>query len=134
MAFSAATTVYSTAGEQYPDFFNQPLLSSQVITASGNAGVLALPQILSAAKARLVVVASAVSGTTPSLTLNLFESVDGTNFNGSAALTSGAITANGTTYTALVNGPFYPQMQVAYTVSGTTPSFTLSAYLLVWNK
>lgn len=68
---------------------------------------------------------SAVSGTTPSLTVNLQDSVDdGANWN-TVASTS-AISATGLTVLRVpITTPFASNLRISYSVSGTTPSFTL---------
>lgn len=67
---------------------------------------------------------SAVSGTTPSLTVKLDLSADGVTWAPGAAGTPAAITAAGTYYVASPNPG--AQVRASWTVSGTTPSFTFS--------
>jgi hypothetical protein len=68
---------------------------------------------------------TAVSGTTPSLTVTVESSADGTTWYSHTAFT--AKTATGRDILKLGNlGSF---TRVSYTVSGTTPSFTFSTLL-----
>lgn len=70
--------------------------------------------------------ATAVSGTTPSLTVEVQWSHDGTNFASAATPdTFTAITATGSVAKSFqVKGRF---ARLSYVISGTTPSFTLTA-------
>lgn len=64
---------------------------------------------------------SAASGTTPSLTVLLEDSLDGTTFN-----TIGTFAAKTTTGREVINitAPFSERVRASWTISGTTPSFT----------
>ena len=97
------------------------IINDAVITASGTRPVFNAYDVKTL---DLEVVASAVSGTSPSLTITAQWSLDGVNFGGNVAVGS-AITTPITRVVGLtVEGPYF---QLLYTVSGTTPSFTISA-------
>lgn len=66
---------------------------------------------------------SAVSGTTPSMTLVVEDSLDGTNW--AAVGTFPAVTATGTSALDVVN-PFADRIRLRWTLTGTTPSFTFT--------
>ena len=69
------------------------------------------------------VIVTAVSGTTPSMTVTLQDSPDGTNFASTGAATA-AITGIGVYRIAAQNlGAF---IQASSAITGTTPSFTYS--------
>lgn len=70
---------------------------------------------------RLQAVLSSVTGTTPSYTLKLQESQDGTNWSDVPSGAFSAITAAGNAELSLA-GPFDDIIRVFATVSGTTPS------------
>lgn len=119
----------------YPDGFTQLLVSGVTVTATDTTASFTLPYIAAGAKAKLVTVITAVSGTSPTLQVDYFESTDGTNYNGTAALTSGAgLNAVGATWSSANSGAVFNQGHLKFTVGGTTPSFTLSVYLVVWNR
>lgn len=69
------------------------------------------------------VVATAVSGTTPSMTVTIEESVNGTNW--ATLVASTAITATGVTRVPLPQ-PFASMIRAKWAITGTTPSFTFS--------
>lgn len=74
-----------------------------------------------ASKLRAQLNVTAASGTTPSLTVLIEDTLDGTTWNtvGSFA----AKTATGREVIS-VTTPFTDRMRVSWTISGTTPSFT----------
>ena len=96
------------------------IITAQVITASGNeaGGHSSVADSLS-----VQVNVTAVSGTTPSLTVSVAWSNDGVTYGQAnpvdalAAIT----TVTGLVARFTVKGAYY---QIAWTVSGTTPSFT----------
>lgn len=104
---------------------NATIASGTVITASGNSPVQNVPTVIGSTIGVGLNV-TAVAGTSPSLTAAIQWSFDGTNFfAASPADTFSAITAVGGAVQAFtVKAPFW---RLAYTVSGTTPSFTLTA-------
>lgn len=98
------------------------LISAQVITASGHSAAFNS----SGHYVDLEVEVSAVSGTTPSMTVEVQWSMDGTTFGpvDTTADAFAAITAVGNVvkqFTA--KAPFF---RLAWTVTGTTPSFTVT--------
>jgi hypothetical protein len=102
-------------------------LASSARTASGNQGSTFLP-VRRADVLNVLVNVTAVSGTTPSLTLSLQWSNDGTTWaDADAADAFTAITAAG------VKAKQFPvkaqYARLAWAITGTTPSFTFSADL-----
>lgn len=98
------------------------LVPSAARTASGNSG----PLTIGYSPVNLEVIVSAVSGTTPSMTLAVQWSDDGVNFApvDTTPDTFAAITGVSNEMKQLqVKGPY---MQVVWTITGTTPSFTFS--------
>ena len=101
------------------------LLSAQALTASGSevAG-----HIMSASDSVSVqIVVSAATGTTPSATFSLLWSDDGVTYSpASPADAFAAITAAGSVDQRFtVKGQYF---KLAWTVTGTTPSLTTTAY------
>jgi hypothetical protein len=92
-------------------------------TTSGNSGPLGLSDTPTV---DLEVVTSAVSGTTPSLALSVLWSDDGVNFGApdGGGDTFTAITAAGSAVKQVAVKGLY--MQIVWTITGTTPSFTFS--------
>lgn len=99
------------------------LVPSQTVTATGNSGALAISVTPNLA---LQVTVTAASGTSPSMTLAVQWSNDGTNFGApdGGGDTFTAITAAGTVAKLITpKGRF---MQLVWTITGTSPSFTFS--------
>jgi hypothetical protein len=99
------------------------IVGSAARTASGNSGALAA---FGGEYLNLGVHVTAVSGTTPSMTLTLRWSHDGVNFGDpdSGPQTFAAITAAKETYQRVnVLAPF---LRIDWAITGTTPSFTFS--------
>jgi hypothetical protein len=100
------------------------LVASGAKVATGNSGVQNSSKALNQVIALDV---SAVTGTTPNLTVTVEWSMDGTNF-GAASTPDGftAITTAGNVRQSFTTkGPFF---RLVWTITGTTPSFTLNAY------
>ena len=99
------------------------LVAAGARTATGNSGALALgdQSVLD-----LEVNVTAVSGTTPSMTLSVQWSNDGTNFGApdGGGDTFAAITATGVVAKQLTVKGLY--CQIVWTITGTTPSFNFS--------
>ena len=101
-----------------------PTLAAQVITATGSeaAGHELINDSLD-----LEIVVTAVSGTSPSITFSVQWSDDGSTFE--PASPADAFTAmtgtGGVVERFTVKGAFY---RLAWTVSGTTPSFTVNVF------
>ncbi len=104
------------------------LLSSTALTTTGTG--TAATGFGPADLLRVQADCSAVTGTTPSATFTLQDSVDGTNWNTVVAFT--AITAvsrqvvNYAEVRAATAQAFGDQLRISYVVSGTTPSLTCS--------
>jgi hypothetical protein len=99
------------------------LVPSAARTTSGNSGPLALADT---SVLDLEVAVTAVSGTTPSMTLSVTWSDDGTSFGApdGGGDTFTAITAAGTVVKQVQVKGLY--VQIAWAITGTTPSFTFS--------
>lgn len=101
---------------------------NSTITANGNSGNLTnLCNGLDPIIELFVTIASAPTGTTPTLTFSVQESVDGSNY--ATVASTSAISAAGSYRlmfsTGTTTGPIItPYVRVAWTVGGTTPSFT----------
>lgn len=101
------------------------LISSQTITAAGNTATLSLDNHAMGTSLLAQVNISARSGTTPSLTVNIQQSPDGSNWT--TTHTFAAITNVGVSDLVVdVRGEF---ARLSWTVSGTTPSFTSAVAL-----
>jgi hypothetical protein len=103
---------------------NLSLYSGAAITASGSSSAVQVPL---GGCVTVGIVASAVSGTTPSATFEIQWSFDGTNWGSAdgAADTFAAITAAKSVFkNVTVKAPL---MRLSWTVTGTTPSFTTVA-------
>ena len=98
------------------------VVTSTARTTTGNSGALKAP---SEPNLSLLAVVSAASGTTPSMTLSVEWSADGTNFvpADTADSFTAITTANGLTKRFTTKSAFY---RVVWTITGTTPSFTFS--------
>lgn len=99
------------------------VVPSQTKTATGTSPALVMGY---APNINLEVNVSAVSGTSPSMTLSLQWSNDGVNFGNVDGTPDAfaAITAAGTVVKQVSAKGLY--MQVVWTISGTNPSFTFS--------
>jgi len=111
--------------------FNQ--VSGPAVTANGNSAIQDLSQSRAVGEdspdlnnLSVILNVTAVSGTTPSLTVEVQWSNDGTTFvSAGTPDTFTAITAAGTAQKSMtVKGRY---VRLKYTVSGTTPSFTFDA-------
>jgi hypothetical protein len=95
---------------------------SAVVTASGNSPAV---DVGSANVLRgISVTAASVGGTTPTLVIQPQTSPDGTNWVSLGGVYA-TLTANGTA-THPVLGPVERYVRLNYTVTGTTPTFTLT--------
>lgn len=104
--------------------FQDRIANNLVLTASGNSGTFTTPANSGSALVYLAV--SAVSGTTPTLTVTYQTSPDdgATWFD---RVASSSITANGNSTISIPNNTG-EHARLLYTVGGTTPSFTLNAW------
>lgn len=99
----------------------ETLVASAARTASGDTGTLTGWGHATTIRAQLDV--TAVSGTSPSLTVLIEDTLDGTSWN-----TVGTFAAKTATGREVINitTPFADRLRVWWTVTGTTPSFTFS--------
>lgn len=99
----------------------ETLVSSAARTSSGNAVLSG--DYYAAEHLRVTLDVTAVSGTTPSLTLAVEKSADGTTWTAAdtfpARTTTGAVTRD-------IYGGGFNRLRVSWTITGTTPSFTFS--------
>lgn len=97
------------------------LVASTTLTASGNSSGRADFGSVDALRVQLDV--TAVSGTSPSLTVFIEDTLDGTNWN-----TIGTFAAKTAVGREVINitTPFSNRIRARWTISGTSPSFTFS--------
>ena len=75
---------------------------------------------------RATLVVSAIGGTTPSFTVAIQDSADGTNWE--TVGTFAAATVDGSE-SITVTGPTHGKLRCAHTVSGTTPTANIAVYV-----
>ena len=115
---------------QAPMTDSAPTYAPTVLTATGQSMTIDVDEYT---EGLLFVSTTAVSGTTPSLTFALQTSPDGVLWApiGPAIV---AITAAGTVAlpfgATTAGGPFGYHMRLAFTLTGTTPSFTIAAWFI----
>lgn len=97
------------------------LVASTTQTASADSGPLLGFDDVATLRVQLAV--SAAAGTSPSMTVVVEDTLDGTNWNTLATFT--AVTAVGAQVLNIA-APFADQLRVRWTVTGTTPTFTFS--------
>jgi len=131
----------------YPRLWYYQEVFSDTLTANGNSNILNLNTLknkitelpyagindvnLGAEQGGVIVVISSVSGTSPTLSVDLQGSEDGTNW---ATLASGILSNLSTagTYAVAFSGKYPARyLRLAFTVGGTSPSFTFTAGLKV---
>lgn len=97
------------------------LAGSSARTASGSSAVVGSLEEQTALRVQLNV--TAASGTSPSLSVLLEDSLDGTNWN-----TIGTFAAKTAAGREVINvtTPFAGTVRATWTITGTTPSFTFS--------
>lgn len=97
------------------------LVASAARTASGNSGLIAGYGPAKSLRVQLDV--TAVSGTSPSATVLVEDTLDGTTYN-----TIGTFAAKTAAGREVINitGLFSDNIRVTWTITGTTPSFTFS--------
>lgn len=100
---------------------NQVLVASAARTTSSDSGVLT--GYADRTWLRVALVVTAASGTGPSMTVTLEDTLDGTNW-----FTIGSFAAKTAAATEVINitQPFTDQIRVKWAITGTTPSFTFS--------
>lgn len=98
-------------------------IANQTITASGNSGTFNNPSTAQNPMMEAIFsVTGAVSGTTPSLTVSVYE-VDPITGNNVLLGSFTAVTATNNEQRLAFQPVFANQLYVAWVVSGTTPSF-----------
>lgn len=97
------------------------VVASAARTSSGVSGVIGGYAATNALRCQLDV--TAASGTSPSLTVLVEDTLDGVNFN-----TVGTFAAKTAAGREVINitTPFTDQLRVSWTITGTTPSVTFS--------
>lgn len=100
-------------------YAEEEVVPSAVRTASGNTDLLAGYGSSSTIRAQLEV--TGASGTSPSLTVTVEDTLDGTTWN--AVGTFAAKTAAGREVLNITT-PFSDRLRVRWAITGTTPSFT----------
>ena len=102
--------------------YTETLVASGAKTASGQTSALTGYGVVNTM--RLQLAATAVSGTTPTLTVVVEDTLDGgTNWNQVGTFTQ--VTATGA-QVINISQPFSDTIRVRWTIGGTTPSFTFS--------
>jgi hypothetical protein len=96
----------------------RPFAAQTAVTGAGNSGALTGYGNINSIRAQLNV--TAITGTTPSLTVFIEDSVDG-GATWAVVGTFTAVTAAGA-QTISVAGPFGDQLRVRWAITGTTPS------------
>jgi hypothetical protein len=107
------------------------VVPSAARTVAGNGGTIPV-DFSDETELLLHIKVAAVSGTSPTMTVSVAESLDGgtTWVNVSSAT---AVTAAGTTrHTVPITAVIGPMLRIGWTIGGTTPSFTFSVDL--WAK
>ena len=99
----------------------ETVVASAARTTTGNSGVLTGYGQAQTLRAQLDV--TVVTGTVPSMTVLIEDTLDGTNWQ-----TVGTFVAKTVAGREVVNVtlPFSDQLRVSWTITGTTPSFTFS--------
>lgn len=100
------------------------LVASAARTVTGNSGAIGVGS--GAATIELEVEVTAASGTSPSMTLSVLWSEDGVNFgnpDGSSDAFTAITAATNVVKNLTVRAPY---MEIVWTITGTTPSFTFS--------
>lgn len=107
------------------------LVGSAARTTNGNSGPIALND--RGDTLHLLLGVTAVSGTTPSMTVTIEWSHDGVNFAPLEGTPDGftAVTATGAKLKSIpIRGPFF---RLVWAITGTTPSFTFAVSSYVTN-
>lgn len=103
------------------------VLASAARTASGTSGPITTPG--TAADVLLMVHCTAAAGDTPTLDVSLEESADNSNWTAVGSSGATQLTAAGNRVASARVAKNY--VRVAYTIGGTTPSFTFSVTAMV---
>ena len=125
VALPSGAQIQSVRDAQSAFIKEASILASAARTASGNSG--SPIDVAAYSGGVLAIDVTAVSGTTPSMTVNFVTCTDsGTSNCGFVHTASSAITATGKTLLKVNN--FGRFVRIEYTITGTSPSFTFSAY------
>lgn len=106
--------------------YNYTLYNGANITATGNGSSVAVPP---GATVAVNVLVFSATGTTPSITFEIQWSVDGGNWasaDGTADTFAAITTVKNAAKNVTVKGSL---MRLAWTVSGTTPNFSVQAFI-----
>lgn len=138
VALAATPPIPSSADGQYVSNeigYSILLVSAQTLTTATTitTPTFTIPYMTATGKVKMVLEVSAISGASAGIAVSYFETVDGTNFNSTAALAIASQTATGAYWSAVATGPVFNQGQLSFTTAGT-PNVTFSVYLVVWNK
>lgn len=125
LALVPVTAQISTVRDAQSAFIKEAtILASAARTASGNSG--SPIDVAAYSAGNIMIDVTAVSGTSPSMTVNFVDCEDsGTTKCGYVHTASSAITATGKTLLKVNN--FGRFTRVEFTITGTSPSFTFSA-------
>lgn len=95
------------------------LVAGQTLTASGNSAVFNGFQACKQVK--FLLTTGVATGTTPSLTVNIQDSLDGVNWSTVTSFT--AVTASNASQYVTITTPLALRLRFSYVISGTTPNF-----------
>ena len=112
-----AITIKKKPVQQVTLFSGTRTASANGVADTGYAGVDAII---------FQIAVTAASGTTPSLTTKIQDSIDGVNWNDLTTFTAATAATN---ETKRVNAPFGDWIRSVSTITGTIPSFTYSVVL-----
>lgn len=126
-------------GSSYDREWGNAVLPVEASSAKTATGTGTVQTNCNAAGVILFVNVTAVSGTTPTLTVKVQHSFDGTTFADVPGAVTASITGSGLTVLTLFPGvtvaanaavsyPLARFWRLAWTIGGTTPSFTFAAY------
>lgn len=109
-----------------PRGVGEQIVTVVAATASGNSG--GLPVGYGTTTARIQLNVTAASGTSPTLNVIVEDTLDGTNWN-----TIGTFAQKTAVSREVINisTPFANQLRVAWTIGGTTPSFSFNVNWVV---
>lgn len=113
--------------------YAQDDLTPNLAAQTANGQTAALSGWGEVAQMRLQLNVTAVSGTTPSMTVQIQDSPDGVNWYN---VTGGAFTAVTAVGVQALNitGPVFDKIRAQWTITGTTPSFTFDVLAASYSK
>jgi len=109
---------------------NLALQALTTVTATGTATALNIPTGTATRGLPVRLVATTVSGTTPTFTAKLQESTDGTTYIDALWLTDPTTNVNSLTAAGQLSGNYQSEkayVRLVYTISGTSPSYVFKA-------